>query len=97
MCNNNGVGDCKEFLEVRQQNVWEFIFCDEAKKSKNRNRMGGKTLYDSVREASVTGISLVEICNKLLFAIFFNNPLTFNDALTCIAVFSFNCCESVVL
>jgi len=35
----------------------------------NRNRMGGETLYDSVIEASATGIPLIEICNKLLFAI----------------------------
>ena len=31
--------------------------------------MGGETLYDSVRVASVTGIPLTESCNKLLFAI----------------------------
>jgi len=31
--------------------------------------MGGETLYDSVREASATVIPLMEICNKLLFAI----------------------------
>jgi len=31
--------------------------------------MGGETLYDSIREASATGIPLIEICNKLLFAI----------------------------
>ena len=28
--------------------------------------MGGETLYDSVREASATGIPLIEICDKLL-------------------------------
>jgi len=38
-------------------------------KSKNRNRMAGATLYDSVREASTTGIPLIEICNTFLFAI----------------------------
>ena len=32
--------------------------------------MLGATLYDSVREASATGIPLIEICNKLQFAIF---------------------------
>jgi len=69
MCNNNGVRDCKELLEISQQNVCEYIFCDEAIKSKNRNRMGGETLYDSVRKASTTGIPLIEICNKLLFSI----------------------------
>jgi len=31
--------------------------------------MGGKTLCNSVREASATGIPLIEICNKLLFFI----------------------------
>ena len=31
--------------------------------------MGSETLYDSVREASATGIPLIEVCNKLLFAI----------------------------
>jgi len=29
---------------------------DETIKSNNRNRMGGETLYDGVREASATGI-----------------------------------------
>ena len=33
MCNNNGVKDCWELLEVSQQNVWEYIFYDEAIKS----------------------------------------------------------------
>jgi len=49
--------------------VCQYIFYDEAVKSKNRNGMGGETLYDSVIEASATGIPLIEICNKLLFAI----------------------------
>jgi len=31
--------------------------------------MGGETLYHSIREASATGIPLIEICNKLLFAV----------------------------
>jgi len=31
--------------------------------------MGSETLYDSVREASATGIPLIEICNKSRFAI----------------------------
>ena len=31
--------------------------------------MRGETLYDSLREASATGIPLIEICNKFLFAI----------------------------
>jgi len=31
--------------------------------------MGGETLYDSVREALTTGIPLIGICNKWLFAI----------------------------
>jgi len=31
--------------------------------------MGGETPYNSVTEASATGIPLIEICNKLLFAI----------------------------
>jgi len=31
--------------------------------------MGSETLHDSVREASATGIILIEICNKLRFAI----------------------------
>jgi len=65
--NNDGVRDCRELLEVSQQNVWECIFCVEAIKSKIRNRMGSETLYDSVREALATGIPLIEICNKLLF------------------------------
>jgi len=30
--------------------------------------MGGETLYDNDRKASATGIPLIEICNKLLFA-----------------------------
>jgi len=47
----------------------EYIFYDEAIKSKNENRMGSETLYDSVREASATGIPLIQVCNKLLFAI----------------------------
>ena len=54
MCNKNGVRDCKELLEVSQQNVWEYIFYDEAIKSKIRNRNGGEILFDGVREASAT-------------------------------------------
>jgi len=38
-------------------------------KSKNRNQMADKTLDDSVEEATTTGTPLIEICNKLLFAI----------------------------
>jgi len=49
MGNNNGVRDCRELLEVSQQNVREYIFYDETIKSKNRNRMGDETLCDSVR------------------------------------------------
>jgi len=30
--------------------------------------MGGETLYDGVRKASATGIPLIEICNKCVFA-----------------------------
>jgi len=69
MCNNNSVKDCRDLLEVSQQIVREDIFYDEAIKSKNRNRMGTKTLYVRVREAAPTGFPLVEVCNKLLFAI----------------------------
>jgi len=69
MCNNNSVRDCRELLEVSQQHVWEYIFYDETIESTNRNRMGGETLYNSVREASTTGIPLAEVCNKLLFAV----------------------------
>jgi len=68
MCKNDGVRDRRELLEVCQQNVWEYIFYDEAIKPKNRNRMGGETLYGRVREASAIGIPLIEICNKPLFA-----------------------------
>jgi len=53
--------------------------------------MGAETLYDSVREASATGIPLIDICNKLLFSIVsMTNSLVFS-------LFSFNCSESVVL
>jgi len=69
MCNNNGVRDCKELLELSKHIVREYIFYDEAIKSKIRNRMGGEIFYDSVREASTTGIPLIEICNKWLFAV----------------------------
>jgi len=55
MCNTNGVTNCRELLEVSQQNVWEYIFYDEAIKSKNRNRMGGETLRP---QAPVTGICI---------------------------------------
>jgi len=53
--------------------------------------MGRETLYDNVREASATGIPLrfTEIGNKLLFANCFNDPLTFNDSLTCLHCFQF--------
>jgi len=52
--------------------------------------MGSETLYESVREASATGIPLIEICNKLLFAIIsMMHSLVF--------LFGFNCSESVVL
>jgi len=30
MYKTNGVRDCRELLEVSQQNVWEYIFYDEA-------------------------------------------------------------------
>jgi len=91
MCNNNGVRDCRELLEVSQQNVCEYIFYDEVIKSKNRNRMGTETLYVSVREASATGIPLIDICNKLLFSIVsMTNSLVF-------PLFRFNCSESVIL
>jgi len=69
MCNTNDVRDCRELLEVNQQNVWEYIFYDEGITCKNRDRMGSETLYHSVREASATGIPLTDICNRLLFAI----------------------------
>ena len=53
--------------------------------------MGSETLYDIVREASATGIPLIEMCNKLLFAIVsMMHSLVF-------PFFSFNCSESVVL
>ena len=91
MCNNNGVRDCRELLEVSQQNMREYIFYDEAIKSKHRNRIGGKTLYDSVREASATGIPPIDIFNKSLFSIVsITNSLVF-------PLFSFNCSESVIL
>jgi len=48
--------DCRELLEVTQQNVWEYIFYDEAIKSKSRNRMGSETLYDS-RVATLANLS----------------------------------------
>ena len=69
MCNNNSVKDCRDLLEVSQQNVSEYIFYDEAIKSKNRNRVGTERLHGRVREAAPTGFPLIEICDKLLFAI----------------------------
>ena len=69
----------------------EYIFYDEAVKSKHRNQMGAETLYDSVREASATGIPLLDICNKLLFSVVsMTNSVVF-------PLFSFNCSESVIL
>jgi len=91
MCNNNGVRDCRELLEVSQQNVCEYIFYDEAIKSKHRNRMGGKTQYDSVREASAPGVPLIDICNNLLFSVV---SMTISVVFP---LFSFNCSESVIL
>ena len=91
MCNNNGVRDCRELLEVSQQNVCEYIFYDEALKSKNRNRMGTETLYVSVREASATGVPLIDICNNLLFSVV---SMTISVVFP---LFSFNCSESVIL
>jgi len=35
MCNNNGVRDCREFLEIIQ--MCEYIFYDEAIKSKQKS------------------------------------------------------------
>ena len=45
---------------------------------------------DSIREASTTSISLIELCTKLLLC---NN---FNDSIKYLPFFSFKCCESVV-
>jgi len=96
VCNNKGLRDCRELLVVCQQNVREYIFYDEAIKSKNRNLMGSETLYDSVREASATGIPLIEICNKLLFAIVsMTKSLSMTHSLV-FPFFSFNCSESVI-
>jgi len=62
----------------------ETTFSTRSNQVENRNRMVDETLddslrlattnidkhrNDSVREASTTGIPLIEICNKLLFAI----------------------------
>ena len=59
----------KSFWKLFNKNVWEYIFYDEAIRSKIRNRMWGEIMYDSVREASATGNPLIEICNKWLIAI----------------------------
>ena len=43
--------------------------------------MSGERLHDSVREASTTGISLIEICINC-YLLCFNDALTFNDTVT---------------
>jgi len=59
--------------------------------------MGSETLYYSAREASATGIPLIEICNKLLFAIIsMTHSLSMAHSLV-LLFFSFNCSESVAL
>jgi len=59
--------------------------------------MGSETLYDSVREASATLVPLMDICNKLLFAIVsVTHSLSMTHSLV-FPFFSFHCSESVVL
>jgi len=44
--------------------------------------MGAETLYGHVREAAPTGFPLIEICNKLLFAIVsMTHSLSMTDSL----------------
>jgi len=55
--------------------------------------MGGGALQDSVREALATGIPLMEMCNKLLFAIV---SMTHSLLLTHSLVFPFSVLTVVI-